>query len=1600
MALPEPEEQRHTQTASNLTPLHVSKPSSSHVTPTSGTNGFPASQNRREREKKAQKIYGAVNGTTSGTPTTPSQYPRLSRPSQTRLSGLSDVQDNDFASITVDKTLSSTLASRAHPFELPSRSNSKIRLPSEHAVTNQASASNSVGQDIRRKEQWLHVLGRSKVNNSVECRKRPLSSLKQPDSSQPLLNSNDESRTSGTKSNLQDREYRSPAQAKLATPTKSGSVSSSSSESNRASDTTDLLWSFQHGSESDEPAHKKPRLMSDSSRALTLTGGKKEAAVQSKFLQLKAPNALEKHSLSFGAPHGPTQGGKLAGLSPSAAPRSASEQNLPTPRLIQRFSSEKAFKVPPTFEDEDPLYAAASLNLTPKKVESSRSQIRTKEEDRKAGNAKKAPLPKETTSTLISGSKPSDFPDKESAAFKAFLEQRMKAKNHKEASRKRLPWDENEDDLLNYLKGDCDHPWSFISKFFPGRTKETMQVRWSTKLKPYHPSTRNGTQPNETLATGPSWPATRLSRPATRLANRSRSKRYDRYNPDFETDEDSRSTRSSASAERLFKDTQSSSDADDNLLQSFKVSGEHGDAAENSSDSAQTSSVDSLLGSSDGKGHHAKRLSNVIPSQDRRTGNIDSGATNDNNQQITSLAGTDGSLIEILTRTQLQIEKEKARRRCIPRRRASNRPLYLRQRDLSSESSDNSHAHYSSQSQITRTSGYRVPASLTGLQRVPGKAYDHPYLDFTERRILENGVEADWDRDGCATWEGVTLHMDFTDSELHELKNCLKAATDVNIKTKLSLREQLRDAGRQMDQGDIAIVASLASRRSALRHRTNASIRAFLQDLFRGTTSKTSTRRRIGPLVPRSSGFGRSGIVSSLLLDRELGTHTRRKSHVQGSVHPNLQTQMLDTLGPSCSFTGTSGDVHTVAWAPGGNFFAAGSVATTDENSMQYNRPNNLLLGDADKHVLRGLPGHTTERPRIEKGVNATEAMRVTQDPRLFMTVAMVDFSRDGNFMFSAGYDDFVCMWDIGSELNSATCSRRWRHRAPVDVIAVGEHGVLATGSRRTDNSIKVFNYGLDTAETCSSFTSNRAKQKPDTMITPSCLKWGVHGHHSKYLLAGFASGTPEGKLDAYGETCLWDVGAEQQLSFIKNTPGVFECAWNPIPSRRASFFAIASAAPPQGVNKGTHSIVRLYDPATPMWDKYRCTDELECPAYDMNEILWCPNDENLIAASCTNGKTYLWDIRTSKLLGNLKHGDSLMPLDDSQPPELVDTGVRFSSWGPCRDRFYTGSSDGLVSAWNPYVAPEDMHVRDLVKLNSGVMCGAFSPDYTRLLVGEVNGSVNLLSVGEDERTVRDMAKFKIQPSTMSAAYESSEDSEDGFSPAKNAAELVKSGAVTLKPMGSFPIRQAVQGPKYEASGLKDKADDAVILRAKAKRFQANLLKSTGNSEEPCQLHDAESLYRFTEAELKDSRRSLDRIPHSLRSAVRAPPISEAEPRTGVVAAKKTCSRCGRAARPRLDCDSDNETAYCEVCSFTCLRCSAPAVLWHKADTVECSACGVTWRADILGYTVEVGRSNTRMRDRISKHDTRVKKYARDDETDDETDDELHRRWLATVGSP
>ncbi|GAB7340663.1 hypothetical protein MBLNU457_7056t2 [Dothideomycetes sp. NU457] len=727
-------------------------------------------------------------------------------------------------------------------------------------------------------------------------------------------------------------------------------------------------------------------------------------------------------------------------------------------------------------------------------------------------------------------------------------------------------------------------------------------------------------------------------------------------------------------------------------------------------------------------------------------------------------------------------------------------------------------------------------------------------------------------------------------------------------------------------------------------------------------------------ILPESRTTAPKVSASKVLRHRELGTSRTSGSTKQNLV--DLKEYSLSTLGGSKYLDDTSGDVSAVAWSSDGQTFAAGGVVLSDPSSMQYNKPRNLLLGKPQSKIIE-LADHYIPRSTPDSGVNALPSMQASQDPRLFTTVQMVGFSKDDRYMFSASIDGNVNAYQLGMDVEDSKLLYQIHHAAPVDLLSISNHGCIATGSRTTGKGcIKVFRTYDDTADEIQSIGPIK---QPDTMF-PSALKWGVAPNQTNFLLAGFTQESQreyeeDETMDLYGEVCLYDGTTGQHLSVEQNGRSVFDVAWNPNLGHTA--FAVASVGSGK-LNKGMHSVVKLFAERD---NSLKSVVELECPARDINDVVYCPYDENLVAAGSTDGKVYVWDTRYVKTAQTphrrLAHGGCIGILEHDRPRWEVDTGIRFLQWGSTHTTLFSGSSDSVVKRWNPYLAPEDSHVYDVFTGKAAIMSGAFNPDYSRLLIGEDGGRLNMLEVGHEDNTIADMQRFKLISAPEPAIPEEV--------PAHR--ELLET---VQHPDLQYNITFGMHGAQnqgYNTEELMEKHAQAAAFQKKLHRQRKDwkkLKQTMPFKVEPCTL-DCAFLPRKDpedpDQEVQDSKKSLSRIADELRCE---PPEGFMARRYRGLLAK--CRNC-LAPAPPPERDDATET-YCVKCRFECFRCGQPASLRVGENIVQCFSCEITWDIGALGYDI-VGQTIRKM-DGITLDDDKTK----DGSEEQDSGDELRRHYL------
>ncbi|KAE8348172.1 hypothetical protein BDV28DRAFT_106716 [Aspergillus coremiiformis] len=548
---------------------------------------------------------------------------------------------------------------------------------------------------------------------------------------------------------------------------------------------------------------------------------------------------------------------------------------------------------------------------------------------------------------------------------------------------------------------------------------------------------------------------------------------------------------------------------------------------------------------------------------------------------------------------------------------------------------------------------------------------------------------------------------------------------------------------------------------SALGRRQCADIEAFIADAKNGSLpsvpSVVKAIKSEGSNSTSRRADQASRNLNRLLQDRELGC----------VVSKDVSSHTLNNLRLSKTWKGASNDVIVLAWSPDGTRFVAGAAAQCDEHNLEYNRGNNLILGDLTTSGLEELPDHFLPYYSRVSG-------RVVNDHRLFMSVTACQWFEDT--LYTASYDNTVKLWEF--PYHKATCYKTLSHSSKVQVMARSnfDKNVLATGTQSVGYwEIKEENYNP--------LNLPRQRSKREIDLIPTSLAWGTISMTKELLIAGMSEkgdGVPHNGLLA---AWRFNEASAIPLMLTPNSQNIFDIKWHPC----LPLFATASSARGGGAallsSKCTRSVVRLYSPLS----SKMCTMEFECPALDINDVTFCPSNPNYVTASCTDGITYVWDQRNPDLvLHSLQHGEPLNQIDETLPREQADVGVRLALWGNSVNQFYTGASDGILKNWNILRSPDNALVEDVASFGEEIMCGAFSPDKSNLLIGDAAGGLHLLS---PNACADESLSFKFKRASQLPLSEC--DSNSGLG-VMAAHEAISTGRLVR-----HPIYGVGQGPHY-----------------------------------------------------------------------------------------------------------------------------------------------------------------------------------------------------------
>lgn len=610
--------------------------------------------------------------------------------------------------------------------------------------------------------------------------------------------------------------------------------------------------------------------------------------------------------------------------------------------------------------------------------------------------------------------------------------------------------------------------------------------------------------------------------------------------------------------------------------------------------------------------------------------------------------------------------------------------------------------------------------------------------------------------------------------------------------------------------------------------RTEQDIRNFCSDLMAHEAADGKSARILSLYeedTPQRKEHRRETTVSSLLFAREFEGHagmgrTRRYVNFQSTFKQTRE----DAMSLAAEFTNCAGDISTMTWVPNQNILC-GTTAHSDAHNQQYNKPGNLLLCSTSRGILRAFPDHRIPRPLVASGENSSVAMRQSQDPWIYSSVVSSDYDKICGFAYTSSFDKTIKAWKVDQDGGSMQAVATFEHTGNVNFVVVAKDGsgrVAAAADTKTE-AIRIYTMDPNNIAGSSYYTISCSRNDADGSdkwaYCPATVQWGIAPGTRHLLLVGYSprsfSGDeqdiPDDKQQT-GEIMLWDAQKRCQVNVMTaTTANVFEVAWHPT----VHGFVVGTSPVGLHIDHGVRTQVHVFrqdkEQHVDAWSEYQ---KLDCFASDINELTIVSNSmqSSYITAACTDGKVYVWDMaQGDKPIHVLKHGSPLEEVLRPEDREREDTGVKFTAWGSDLSRLYTGSSDGVVKVWNVRNRRKPF-VRDLLRAPGPISCGSFSPDYSKLAIGDATGRLFLFSVTKDEkleeqfsmvlpgtqRRIRRPKPFTPHPEPPAPA--TAHDPDDDL----DAATYARRRYLDTQQLRLHrnPVVGAVQGPQYAATGL------------------------------------------------------------------------------------------------------------------------------------------------------------------------------------------------------
>ncbi|KAK0674493.1 hypothetical protein QBC41DRAFT_308802 [Cercophora samala] len=735
--------------------------------------------------------------------------------------------------------------------------------------------------------------------------------------------------------------------------------------------------------------------------------------------------------------------------------------------------------------------------------------------------------------------------------------------------------------------------------------------------------------------------------------------------------------------------------------------------------------------------------------------------------------------------------------------------------------------------------GWRDAASVPPTQPTQRQ----PYITFKDRAFAVGYAHGYFDDLPSNSVDPITIHIDFTAQQIQRLNDLAARVFPADVKKKK--RDGHSQLAKLLKNKKLPDVTSrlLDAWEADHEHqrlfpgRERKDVDNFFKDLKNRQINNRPTSIILRKDEANQQGkFLRESKISSMLFAREIvGSRGYGSMRRPQNFNNEIRKCREDEMALRAEWAGGAGDIITITWISDDGFIC-GTTEHSDSHNQQYNKPGNLVLGSCSLKTLKGYPDHRIVRPIVERGENSTDAMRQSQDPWLYSSVVSSAYDAIHDRAYTSGFDCCVKVWRAEPSGASMSLLGEWKHEGNVNFVIASKHssGMVATAADVAAGAVRIYKVNETDISgspfgrlSCSRVTDERGNLVPTEKWAyyPATMQWGICDGVQHLLLVGYSPRSrtgedfdiPEDRKNS-GELCLWDGLTGKRLNILSaEKSNVFEVLWHP---SQPCFIAATSPSGLDLVPK-TKTQIRIFRPTDPAEDgtaQFSAIKVLDCPALDINELTIMPNSPAYcyVTAGCTNGKVYVWDTAPGRgLIHLLEHGQ---PIDECEGDrERYDVGVKFTAWGTSPDRFYTGSSDGVVKVWDVRSLKKPL-VRVLLEAPAPVACGMFSPDKSRLVVGDASGRVFVLSIYEEDDHPKPKDKIKLpngvvreveRPHPIIPHPEPEPPTHDAEGRALPPPEVEAPGAIAKAYLASGQLVihpnqtiGAVQGPNYPSTGL------------------------------------------------------------------------------------------------------------------------------------------------------------------------------------------------------